>query len=278
MQPLKGIGICVVVAGIAQLTQFIYAELNHRAADDQISSGLFTTQLGEHRCELLPDKSELCLNTKSSAHYRYSRYARNIELEAGEATFFVQKDKTRPFNVVSGGVLIQDVATSFLVYRKPSSTQVTILEGKARALAPLNPQARLEFNLAESDRAWSRAPAFHRLQQVEFDDATGTMHGPITLTEQRLSQLTAWRNGRIDLTDVTLQEALEEYARYQPIGRFKYADDSLARIRLGGDMEIVNLNDFLGAIEHTFNIHHSTDLDADGNTIITLSRPRSRQK
>jgi ferric-dicitrate binding protein FerR (iron transport regulator) len=124
---------------------------------------------------------------------------------SGEASFVVRKDKSRLFNVLSGAMLIHDLSTSFDVYRKRNSTQVTVIEGRIRIIAPINKESRLKFDLAEADSAWKAAPEFHRLQQVEFDEATGTLHVLPALTEQGLAQLLAWRQGRIDLNGIPVR-------------------------------------------------------------------------
>jgi ferric-dicitrate binding protein FerR (iron transport regulator) len=208
--------------------------------------------------------------------YTFSRSTRNIELVSGEACFVVRTER-RPFNVLSGGALIRDLSTSFDVYKKRHSTQVTVIEGRIRIMAPLDSESRLKFDLAEADGTWKVAPEFHRLQQVEFDEATGTLSVLPVLTEQRLSQLLAWRRGRLDLTARTLPEALGEFSRYQPISRFSYSDKSFNELRVGGNMGVTNLDDFLDALEREFHIYH-TKTSADGNTVVTLSRQRSKIK
>jgi ferric-dicitrate binding protein FerR (iron transport regulator) len=272
-------GVATVLAAVFSLISS-WSPVNWRPSDAQpthrTSTGSFVTRLGEYRCEKLPDESEACLNTNSAIRYTFNRSTRNIELVSGEASFVVRKDKSRPFYVLSGGVLIQDLSTSFDVYRRRDSTQVAVIEGRIRIIAPINNQSRLKFAHAEADSAWkAAAPEFHRLQQVEFDEATGTLHVLPVLTEQRLSQLLAWHQGRLDLTERTLGEALDEFSRYQPISKFSYSDKSLSEIRVGGDMGFANLDDFLAALEHEFHIHH-TKTGTDGNTVVTLSRQRNK--
>jgi transmembrane sensor len=238
-------------------------------------TGSVITKLGEYRCEKLPDESQVCLNTNSAIRYIFNRSTRNIELVSGEASFVVRKDTSRPFNVLGGGALIRDLSTSFDVYRRRNSTKVTVIQGRIRIIAPINSESRVRFDLAEADSAWKAAPEFHRLQQMEFDNATGSLHLLPALTEERLSQLLAWREGRIDLNARTLAEALEEFSRYQPIAKFIYSDKSISKIRVGGSMEFTNLDGFLAALENTFHIYHTTT-GTDGNTVIILSRQRNK--
>jgi transmembrane sensor len=206
--------------------------------------------------------------------YTFNRRTRSIELVSGEASFVVRKDRSRPFNVLSGGALIQDLSASFDVYKQSHSTRVMVMEGRIRIITPINNESRLKFGLAEVDSAREAATELHRLQQVEFDEATGALHVLPALTEDGLSQLMAWREGRIDLDGMTLGEALAEFSRYQPIAKFRYSDESLSKIRVGGYIESTHLDDFLVAVEHEFHIQH-TITGTDGDTVVTLSRQRN---
>ena len=242
-------------------------------ADEQKLSGSLSTRIGEYRCEKLPDESDVCLNTNSFVHYTFSRDARNVELLAGEASFVVRRDKNRPFDVLSGDALIHDISTSFDVYKKRGSTQVTVIDGLIRVVAPIRPELRFKFDHAEANNAWKIAPEFHKLQQLEFDDATRTLRVRSDLSDLQLSQRLAWRKGRIDLTELTLGEALDEFSRYQPDTSFEYSDKSLSHIRVAGSMGSGRLDDFLYALEHEFHIRHTITKTGE-DTVITLSRQR----
>jgi transmembrane sensor len=248
------------------------AGLTHPGAADPASSGSIVTRLGEHRCEPLPDGSEVCLNTNSAIRYTFNRSTRNIEVVLGEASFVVHKDR-RPFDVLSGGLLAHDLSTRFDVYRKQDTTQMTVIQGAVKVVAPITKETRQQFELGDPETAWQGGLEVRGLQQVQFYNATDTLHVRPQLTEQSLSRLLAWQRGRIDLNDRTLGEALDEFARYQPIGKFNYSDPLIRRIPVGGNMEFANLDDFLAAIEHEFHVHHTTT-GTDGNAVVTLSWQR----
>ncbi len=265
----------VIAAGAGALTvvaQLVHVFFGGAPAVDVSSSGTFATHLGEHRCHELPDGSGVCLNTNSEIHYTFNRSTRNIELVSGEGSFVVRSDG-RPFDVVSRSVLIHDLSTSFDVYQKPHSTQVTVLQGRVKVIAPINDDTRGKFDLAEAESAWKAGLEIRKFQQVEFDEASQVLHVRPPLTEQRLAQLLAWQRGRIDLNDRTMGEALDEFSRYQPISQFNYSDPSIRTIRVGGNMEFASLNDFLAVIEHEFHIHHKIT-STDGYAVVTLSSER----
>jgi transmembrane sensor len=262
-----GIGLLIIAAPL--LHSFFAGE----PAMDASLTGSFATRRGEHRCLKLPEGSEACLNTNSQINYTFNRNTRNIELVSGEASFVVRNDR-RPFDVVSGSVLIHDLSTSFEVYQKRHSTQVTVLRGRVKVIAPINDETRGKFDLAEAESAWKRGLEIHELQQVEFDETGRALHVRPPLNEQRLAQLLEWQKGRIDLNGRTMGEALDEFSRYQPISQFTYADPSIRTIRVGGNLEFAHLDDFLAAIEHEFHVRH-TIAGRDASAVVLLSRERA---
>jgi ferric-dicitrate binding protein FerR (iron transport regulator) len=125
--------------------------------------------------------------------------------------------------------------------------------------------------LAETDSAWKTAPEFHRLQQLEFDEATGTLLVRKDLSESRLAQILAYQRGRIDLTDRTLEEALEEFSRYQPITRFEYSDRSIGKLIVNTNLDFTDLDGLLTALQQEFKVYH-TKAGTGTDTVVTLSR------
>lgn len=117
-------------ASIAVMLFLICVALDHKAPPDLTQTGSYSTRLGEHLCQHLPDDSQVCLNTNSAIRYSFSRNTRNVEVVSGEVSFTVRSDSTRPFNVLAGDALVHDLSTSFNVYRKPDSTLVTVIDGR----------------------------------------------------------------------------------------------------------------------------------------------------
>lgn len=269
--------VCTVGAACVTAIMFclILSALNNRSPQHPTLTGSYTTQRGEHRCETLPDASRACLNTNTVVRYSFNQQTRNVDLVSGEASFKVQRDEHRPFEVLSGRLVIRDLSTEFNVYNKIRSILVTVIDGRVKVMAAIDRASLSKFSHAQVESAWKAAPEYHQLQQVEFDETTGTLHELRTLTEQGLSRLLAWQTGRIDLNDRTLGEALDEFSRYQPIEKFKFQDEALRAIHIGGDLQATHLSDFLAVLEAAYHLHHAETTDADGNTVITLSR---RQK
>lgn len=271
-------GLVKVILGVAAVGGAIIYLLFHAsgggAAEGKPSTGSFVTRLGEHRCEKLPDASEVCLNTNTVVRYTYNRNTRNVELISGEASFVVQNGDHRPFDVLSKGVLVHDLSTSFDVYKKDHSTIVTVISGHVRVVAPFSTRAAQEFRDGAAESAWERAPDFYQLQQAEFDEVSGTLYVRRALGEEDLIRLTAWQQGRIDLNGKTLRDALTEFSRYNPIGKISIPDPSLRDLPVGGEFLVNNFMDFLDSLEYTKQIHHVVTKGADGQMSISITRQR----
>jgi len=231
-------------------------------------TGSFSAPRGTHRCETAADDSVVCLNTGTNVRYLFNDLIRRFELDVGEATFTVHPDN-RPLEVGSGRLLVRDVDTQFDVYKKNGSTVVTVIQGAIKLLARSNQ----DLSHMEPESAWRSAPIFRRLEQIEFDEATGTLVSRRLLTEQGLSQLLAWLSGKVDLTNKPLSGALEELARYQPTEEtFVYQDKDVRQMRIGGLVLSTNMDDFLDWLALKHSIQHKRTTNAHGGVVITLSR------
>lgn len=115
----------------------------------------YTTGIGEQRSITLADGSRVELNARSRLRIRFSESERFVDLVEGQGMFRVAKDPERPFIVRSSDALVRAVSTQFDVYRKPSGTVVTVLEGRVE----VRTAASRSFSLAEHPTAEPRASA-----------------------------------------------------------------------------------------------------------------------
>jgi len=237
-----------------------------KSQDDEVQTATLSTKVGEHRCELLPERSQVCLSTNSVVSYRIDRAARSIEVISGEASFVVRND-TRPFDVRSGSMMVRDLSTSFDIYKKDRLTLLTVIDGKVAVAAPVaNASTRID---------WAAVPRFHELQQVEFDEVTRTLHSKPALSAAGMSQLLAWRKGMIDLTGRSLDETLHEFARYQPPTlEFNYPPEIGRMVVIGGEVDATDLKGFLHTLEYAFGVDVRIS-ERGGKTVVTLSHHRN---
>lgn len=95
----------------------------------QQETSRFQTAVGEQAAVALPDGSSFDLNTDSRIQVSYSKRARVVYLERGEAFFKVAHDPQRPFWVHAGDRWVRAVGTAFNVYLRPAGAEVTVSEG-----------------------------------------------------------------------------------------------------------------------------------------------------
>lgn len=177
-----------------------------------LSSGRFSTRLGEMRVVSLEDGSVITLNTNSSIVVKFARDYRRIELVEGEALFDVAKDPARPFLVAAGDTEVKAVGTSFTVQRlQGKATEVLVREGVVEVKRPDVPLAPI-VTVTANNRATAPADAAIATHAVLADEVAREL---------------AWRVGRIAFEGESLREAAQAFGRYSDI-RIVIADPRIA--------------------------------------------------
>jgi transmembrane sensor len=177
-------------AGVAALAVAVYAS---RAFDATV----LTTAKGEFRKVPLADSSTISINGGSRIEVRLGARERRIALDHGEAWFEVAKDKTRPFVVEAGGVLVRAVGTAFAVRRYRDGADVVVTEGVVEVWSEQGMAARRRLSAGEHAYVAQRAT----------DIAVAREPGEV---ERRL----AWREGLLVFRDQSLADAAAEFNRY----------------------------------------------------------------
>jgi len=157
--------------------------------------GQLRTAVGEQRRVVLEDGSVALINTDSRLGVKYAEHRRRIALAEGEAWFQVAHDKSRPFVVDAGPVHVQATGTAFSVRRQANGVQIAVTEGAVRVWRDGGPR-----ELAVSAGHAAFVPA----------GADVPRRAPTAPTEDML----AWRRGEIVLNGQTVEEAAEEFNRY----------------------------------------------------------------
>lgn len=167
----------------------------------------YSTHLGEQRAIRLQDGSVLHLNTRSKVRVRYTEQARAVNLLEGQAIFTVEKDPTRPFRVSAGDTVIEAVGTQFDVYRRPTGTVVSVIEGvvKIEPAAKAGSAPALPSGETETPRIKAGEQA-----RIAHD---GTI---AKRAEPEITTLIAWRERRLVFRGETLEDVVAEFNRYLP--------------------------------------------------------------
>jgi transmembrane sensor len=90
------------------------------------------TPVGQRAEHKLSDASVVTLAADSGISVRYSRDARYVALNKGDAVFDVAKDAKRPFRVQAGDTQVTAVGTTFEVELVSDAVQVRVFDGVVR--------------------------------------------------------------------------------------------------------------------------------------------------
>jgi transmembrane sensor len=198
---------------------------------------VITVPHGEQRTVELPDGSVMHLNASSRVTVQFSRAARLIKLEQGQALFEVTEDARRPFRVRAGTTEVLAVGTQFDVYRRSQErTTVTVLQGRVEVMSPEPPSGSADSVRVAANTLPLQVSAG---EQVQLDPTKVPHVEPV---DARLA--TAWIHREIAFDHRPLGEIAEEINRYArvPIG---IEDASLRELRVSGVLDAYDTDSLL---------------------------------
>ena len=159
----------------------------------------YSTDLGEERSIALVDGSTVNIDSNSSVRVRFDKAQRLIELLSGQAIFRVAKDPAHPFVVRSADMTVRAIGTEFDVYRKPTGTVVTVLEGR----------------VSVQSGELRQLAAASSLPVIAGEQVIVTPEGGATKSEHaNLAAATAWTAWQLVFDFTPLSEVAAEFNRY----------------------------------------------------------------
>lgn len=211
-----------------------------REPDDEAA---YSAARGMRKEVELADGSRLTLNTDTRLRTTVDARQRHVWLERGEAFFEVAHDAQRPFVIEAGDQRITVLGTKFSVRLDDGHVQVQVLEGRVRMQARkgLPGQPAASAVLAGNEMALADA------QQVLVAQRTA----------EQLSNALSWRQGRLVLDQMTLEQAAGEFNRYNRV-QLIIADPALAQLRIGGSFELGNVEAFSRLLQEGFGLKVQT--------------------
>ena len=230
----------------------------------------FHTGIGEQASYTLEDGSTVHLNTNTSLDIDYSDERRVIKLHRGEANFNVAKNPERPFVVYAGEGMVWAVGTAFNVrYIDGQNDQyidVTVTEGTVKVYAQVE-ETTAPALIVDASSGQSRLAAKEALvaagKSLQYHKVIKSVQpAPAKQLEQKL----AWQQGALVFTGQTLEEALQEIARYTD-KKLTIADPSIKGIRVGGHYKTNDIDSLLASLSQGFNL----SLKQTGNNTIEIS-------
>lgn len=187
------------------------------------------TELGEIRRVTLSDGSVAMVNSQSRLAVDYEQDVRHLRLDEGEAWFKVSTDIDRPFTVDAGGVQVRATGTAFSVRRRSREVDVVVTEG--------------------SVLVWRTGQA----KQAVAVDAGKSATIPISATSRPVTYATgdrdilAWRQGGLELSDMTVLEAAEEFNRHN-VSKIEIASPRIGAQTMTGYFQLDRPDEFSQAV------------------------------
>lgn len=188
------LAITLGVSGIAFATVMIAASRVWSTDERQGSlraEANFHTAADERKAISLPDGSSIVLNTGTQLLLRYRPNSRDVVLLHGEATFNVEPDAARPFLVFAGArqLKVQAGEATFNVQRVTADRiELTVIEGQvwapaSRSSEPLSP-ALLRARVSTGDHLFTAGEG----------GLLGTgWQWPTTLKQEEIDERIAWQ-------------------------------------------------------------------------------------
>jgi transmembrane sensor len=205
----------------------------------------YETGVGGREQIELSDGSTVDLNTNTELTTRITGSRRDITLNRGEALFHVAHDPTRPFYVTAGGAVVRAVGTAFSVrIRDPEHVDVLVAEGRVAVGAP-----GTEANF-ENPRLLASAT------KVSAGEAASVHRNAVsvrTLPANDVTRKLAWTAGYLDFQGETLDDAVQEFNRYNQ-RQITIADPSLRHVQVGGNFRATDPDSFVAAQHKVFGI------------------------
>ncbi len=240
------------------------------------TSAEYATAIGEQKTLLLPDSSEVVLNTNSQLAVTFTPEQRLLRLAQGEILVRVAEDHSRPLSVLAGNRIIQAVGTEFVV-AMTDGHRVELMVTEGKVVIGQQPAMLRSPHASDSDGeidALSSLPLPPLLRKLDNNFvAAGELVSlgsaePVkkTVSTDEIAVKLSWRDGRLIFRSEPLEQALKEVERYTTV-EFVFLDESLKTSALSGRFRIGDVEALLSSLRVNFNIAH----EFDGESRVLLS-------
>jgi len=220
----------------------------------------YTTEIGKQKTVLLPDSSEVILNTNTQLDVRFTSNARVLYLKQGEVMVSVAPDKNRPLSVVAGDQVIQAIGTEFVVeIMEDQLIDLLVTEGKV--VVGIQPRSSVtegqQLAQIEEEIPAVLTPVVGNTvaagQQVVLQE--GETKDLVTVSQDELEVRLSWKDGGLVFRSEPLEEVLREVERYTMV-RFILTDESLKSQTLTGRFRADDVDALLASLRVNFDIAH----------------------
>ncbi len=237
----------IKVAAVLLISLFVYQFYSSVAEKESVREVVFeqkTAEPGEKIRFILPDGTQVHLNSESSLHYPVSFEAnsREVYLE-GEAYFVVEHEESRPFLVHTSEVTTRVLGTSFNIrsYPEDKEVRVAVVSGKVAL-------TNQEFQDVENHVI---------LQANEWAEYSIVTHS-FSTDSGDITSFTAWNENVLFYHDKELREVASELERWYGV-TFSFDNEELKRCVIRGEHRNESLVNVLDAIIYAFDMEYQID-------------------
>lgn len=235
-----------------------------------VTSAEYRTAVGGQKTALLPDGTEVVLNTNSQVAVSFTPSARVLRLARGEILVRVAEDRARPLSVVAGDRIIQAVGTVFVV-EITDDQEVELMVSEGKVVIGIQPSSSARVGDVDDLDAphWPPVLALVGDNVVSAGEAvTLSTADPVrrTVSADDVEVKLSWEEGRLIFRSEPLEKALEEVERYTTV-EFVFLDESLKTRTLSGRFRAGDVEALLVSLRVNFDITH----ELDGESRVLLS-------
>ncbi|MDU9392421.1 FecR family protein [Pseudomonas sp. zfem002] len=205
------------------------------------------------RTVTLGDGSEVELNLGTSLRYLRFKDERRVVLSKGEAFFKVSHDLQHPFVVRAGSGQTQVTGTQFNVWKYQDQVKVTLVEGSVLVSSD-------SFKLGSGYRLGPGMQASYK---------AGDLEPSLNQTYASDSSL-AWRNGKLVIDNLTLDQALPLINRYLE-NPLRLADASTGSVRISGIYNTGDVKRLVRTLPKVLPVYLTQD--KNGDTVLNRISP-----
>lgn len=225
----------------------VFALLWRFDAPRVLSHGMaLETGIAEHKEIVLEDGTRIHLGAQTLVTVNFTKHARSVVLDRGEALFKVVRDPTRPLQVSAGGGLITVVGTEFnVLHRQDNDVIVTVAEG----IVEVTPSAAASVR---HDRQPEREQSSSTRRLVRGQEVTYDKRGRISpIRAADLDVSAAWRDGRLKYRSEPLRNVIQDVNRYSN-RHVTLGDPAAERFLYSGTVFARDIDDWIVGLERIY--------------------------
>jgi transmembrane sensor len=253
--------IIACVVSLAGLSFFHFRQQKTIAENITDKSNEIISKSGARTKLMLPDGSQVWLNSGSTLNYSnaYNKTQREVELE-GEAYFDVAKDATRPFIVHASSLNIKAVGTAFVVksYPQDETVEATLLRGIIEVTRKDYPEGSKVILKPNEKLIFSKQPEdeVHHYSNDTSRNYTTTTIGKISVTavsktipDSNKAEI-SWVYNRLVFDGDSFDELAEKMERWYNV-KITFVNKELWHYRFKGAFANETIKEALNALQLT---------------------------